>query len=112
MTVAVAIEEACINTFISEKIRHTKAPFHVIFLPLYFSTISPYCQFVFRKKRLTSDASSTIMCTQAIIFKENTMRSIPDIPYKDGLMLDLYLPDEGAFDLFVRFHGGGPSRSI
>ena len=35
------------------------------------------------------------------------MRSIPDIPYKDGLMLDLYLPDEGAFDLFVWFHGGG-----
>ena len=35
------------------------------------------------------------------------MRSICAIPYKDGLMLDLYLPDRGAFDLFVWFHGGG-----
>ena len=30
-----------------------------------------------------------------------------DIEYKDGLYLDLYLPDVDRFDLFVYFHGGG-----
>ena len=30
-----------------------------------------------------------------------------DIEYKDGLYLDLYLPDTDRFDLFVYFHGGG-----
>ena len=35
------------------------------------------------------------------------MKTIPDIPYKEGLMIDLYTPDEGAFDLFIWFHGGG-----
>jgi hypothetical protein len=35
------------------------------------------------------------------------MKIIPDITYKEGLMFDLYLPVEGAFDLFIWFHGGG-----
>lgn len=39
------------------------------------------------------------------------MKAVHDIVYsvKDGeeLMLDLLLPDEGAFDVFVFFHGGG-----
>lgn len=39
------------------------------------------------------------------------MRAYPDLTYsvRDGLemKLDLYLPDEGAFDVFVYFHGGG-----
>ena len=35
------------------------------------------------------------------------MKSVCDIPYKENLKLDLHLPDEGAFDLFVYFHGGG-----
>lgn len=30
-----------------------------------------------------------------------------DIEYKDGLYIDLYLPDSEAFDVFVYFHGGG-----
>lgn len=30
-----------------------------------------------------------------------------DLLYKDGLYLDLHLPDMPAFDLFVYFHGGG-----
>ena len=36
------------------------------------------------------------------------MRTVLDIEYKEGLAIDLYLPDEGeVFDLFVYFHGGG-----
>ena len=30
-----------------------------------------------------------------------------DLLYKDGLYLDLHLPDMPAFDLFVYFHGEG-----
>ncbi|MBE6688256.1 MAG: alpha/beta hydrolase [Ruminococcaceae bacterium] len=32
-----------------------------------------------------------------------------DIVYKDGLCLDLHLPESADFDLFVYFHGGGLS---
>ena len=35
------------------------------------------------------------------------MRSIFDIEYKQDLFIDLHMPDEGDFDLFVYFHGGG-----
>lgn len=35
------------------------------------------------------------------------MRSVCDIQYKQNLLLNLYLPDEDTFDLFVYFHGGG-----
>ena len=38
------------------------------------------------------------------------MKSIKDIVYSNKapeLMLDLHLPDEGDFDVFVYFHGGG-----
>ena len=38
------------------------------------------------------------------------MRSILDLEYKEGLCLDLYLPEEEEFDLFVYFHGGGLER--
>lgn len=31
----------------------------------------------------------------------------PDILYKDGLYLDLYIPEGEELDLFVYFHGGG-----
>ena len=34
------------------------------------------------------------------------MKSIYGIEYKLGLLLDLHLPDDGEFDLFVYFHGG------
>lgn len=30
-----------------------------------------------------------------------------DLPYKDGLYLDLHLPESDVYDLFVYFHGGG-----
>ncbi len=35
------------------------------------------------------------------------MRSVFDIEYKQDLFIDLHMPDEGDFDLFVYFHGGG-----
>lgn len=37
------------------------------------------------------------------------MKIIKDVPYKDGgaNLLDVYLPESGAFDVFVYFHGGG-----
>ena len=35
------------------------------------------------------------------------MVSIYDLEYKDGLHLDLHLPQSNEFDLFVYFHGGG-----
>ena len=36
------------------------------------------------------------------------MRTVLDIEYKEGLAIDLFLPDEGeVFDLFIYFHGGG-----
>ncbi len=35
------------------------------------------------------------------------MKSKYDLEYKDGLQLDLHLPEGEAFDLFVYFHGGG-----
>ena len=35
------------------------------------------------------------------------MKSIYDIEYKDGLFIDLHLPEEESFDLFIYFHGGG-----
>ena len=38
------------------------------------------------------------------------MRSILDLEYKEGLFLDLYLPECEEFDLFVYFHGGGLER--
>lgn len=34
------------------------------------------------------------------------MKSIYGIEYKNGLLLDLHLPEVGEFDLFVYFHGG------
>jgi len=30
-----------------------------------------------------------------------------DLEYKDGLRLDLHLPEVDEFDLFIYFHGGG-----
>ena len=30
-----------------------------------------------------------------------------DLEYKDGLLLDLHLPESDSFDLFIYFHGGG-----
>ena len=35
------------------------------------------------------------------------MKSIIGIEYKEGLMLDMHLPESESFDLFVYFHGGG-----
>ena len=35
------------------------------------------------------------------------MKSIYDLIYKEGLFLDLHLPESNKFDLFVYFHGGG-----
>ena len=35
------------------------------------------------------------------------MRSFYKIEYKENLLLDLHLPEEHTFDLFVYFHGGG-----
>ena len=35
------------------------------------------------------------------------MKSIYDIEYKNGLCLDIHLPEGEAYDLFVYFHGGG-----
>lgn len=37
----------------------------------------------------------------------NTMRSYKDILYKEGLCLDVHLPEVDEFDVFVYFHGGG-----
>ena len=30
-----------------------------------------------------------------------------DLEYKKNLFIDLHLPEEDSFDLFVYFHGGG-----
>ena len=35
------------------------------------------------------------------------MKSIYSIEYKKDLVLDLHLPENECFDLFVYFHGGG-----
>ncbi len=35
------------------------------------------------------------------------MRRISDILYRDGLGLDLCIPDTAHFPLFIYFHGGG-----
>ena len=36
------------------------------------------------------------------------MKEFLDVEYKEGLQIDLFLPDEGeVFDLFIYFHGGG-----
>ena len=35
------------------------------------------------------------------------MKSVLDIEYKKGLLLDLYLPEGDTFDLFIYIHGGG-----
>ena len=35
------------------------------------------------------------------------MKSIYDIKYKNGLCLDIHLPEGEEYDLFVYFHGGG-----
>ncbi len=35
------------------------------------------------------------------------MKTFLDLEYKEGVHLDLYLPDADEFDLFVYFHGGG-----
>ena len=35
------------------------------------------------------------------------MRSYTDIAYKEGLTLEMHLPDEGSFPVFIYFHGGG-----
>lgn len=35
------------------------------------------------------------------------MRCKYDLPYKEGLYIDLFLPECDKFDLFVYFHGGG-----
>ena len=35
------------------------------------------------------------------------MKSIYDIEYKNGLCLDIHLPEDEEYDLFVYFHGGG-----
>lgn len=35
------------------------------------------------------------------------MRTFLDLEYKEGVHLDLYLPDADEFDVFVYFHGGG-----
>ena len=35
------------------------------------------------------------------------MRSYKDLEYKNGLFIDLHLPEGDEFDLFVYFHGGG-----
>ena len=35
------------------------------------------------------------------------MKTISDIFYKDGLALDLFLPEAPSFPLFIYFHGGG-----
>lgn len=37
------------------------------------------------------------------------MKSIYDLAYKENLLLDLHLPENDEFDLFVYFHGGGLS---
>ena len=38
------------------------------------------------------------------------MKSIYDIEYKNGLCLDIHLPEGEEYDLFVYFHGGGLVR--
>ena len=35
------------------------------------------------------------------------MKDLLDIEYKKGLYIDLFLPDNESFDIFVYFHGGG-----
>lgn len=35
------------------------------------------------------------------------MRSVYDLEYKNGLHIDLHLPEGDLFDLFIYFHGGG-----
>jgi acetyl esterase/lipase len=35
------------------------------------------------------------------------MKSVLDIEYKNGLYIDLFLPEKENFDVFVYFHGGG-----
>ncbi len=37
------------------------------------------------------------------------MKSVLGIEYKEGLLLDLHLPESDTFDLFVYIHGGGLS---
>ena len=39
--------------------------------------------------------------------KREKMKSIYDIEYKNGLCLDIHLPEDEEYDLFVYFHGGG-----
>ena len=38
------------------------------------------------------------------------MRTVENLSYRDGLCLDLYLPEEEHFDVFVYFHGGGLTK--
>ena len=35
------------------------------------------------------------------------MKSIYDVEYKNGLCLDIHLPESEKDDLFIYFHGGG-----